>query len=127
MNGRSIAARQRGEGRLKVIVTLAILVFMIYAGVLIIPILIDEYEFQDAMTTTARIGAASRQSADDIRKSLAEEAKNDGVPLQPEDIHVQSLGGHVEVSASYSVTVNLQVYQWTLTFNPSATAAGIGS
>jgi hypothetical protein len=126
MNGRNIPGGQRGSGRLKMIITLAIFVSMIYVGVMVIPILINEYEFQDAMVTTARIGAASRQSADDIRKSLAAEAKSDDVPLQPDDIHVQSQGGHVEVSASYSVTVNLQVYQWTLTFNPSASAAGVG-
>jgi hypothetical protein len=125
MSGRTLSDRQRGSSRLKTLIWLAIFVCSIYVGILVVPVLVDEYEFQDAMTTTARIGAASRLSPDQIRKTLAAEAQDDDIPIQPDDIHVDSLGGHVQVSASYSVTVNLRVYQWTLTFNPSASAVGI--
>ncbi len=125
MSGRTLSDRQRGSSRLKTLIWLAIFFCSIYVGILVVPVLVDEYEFQDAMTTTARIGAASRLSPDQIRKTLAAEAQDDDIPIQPDDIHVDSLGGHVQVSASYSVTVNLRVYQWTLTFNPSASAVGI--
>ena len=117
--------RQRGASRLKVLIWVAVFACCIYVAVLTVPVLINEYEFQDAMTTAARIGAATRLSADQIRKTLADEAMSDDIPVRPEDIKVESAGGHVRVSASYSVTLNLQVYQWTLTFNPSATAVGI--
>lgn len=125
MSGRRFSDRQRGTTKLKAMIWLAFFVCGIYAAVLVVPVLVNEYEFQDAMTTTARIGAASRLSPDQIRKTLADEAQSDDVPVQADDIHVSSAGGHVEVSASYSVTVNFQIYQWTLTFNPKATAAAI--
>jgi len=125
MSGMTFSDRQRGSSRLKTLIWVAIFGCCIYVAVLVVPILVNEYEFQDAMTSAARIGAATRLSPDQIRKTLADEAMSDEIPVKPEDIHVESLGGHVKVSASYSVTVNLQVYQWTLTFNPSASAVGI--
>jgi Domain of unknown function (DUF4845) len=125
MRCRRSADRERGTTRVKMLMWVAIFAFCMYVGIMVVPVLLAEYEFQDAMTTTARIGAASRLSPDQIRKTLADEAISDDVPVRPEDIHVESQGGHVQVSASYSVTVNLQVYEWTLTFNPSATAAAI--
>ena len=125
MSSRTFPDRQRGSSRIKTLIWLAIFACSIYVAVLVVPVLVNEYQFQDAMTSAARIGAASRLSPDQIRKTLAEEAQSDDIPVRPEDIHIESLGGHVKVSASYSVTVNLQVYQWTLTFNPSASAVGI--
>ena len=125
MSGKTSRDRQRGGSRVKNLIWLFVFACFIYVGIVVVPVLINEYEFQDAMTTTARIGAASRLSPDQIRKTLADEAQNDDIPVKAEDIHVNSAGGHVQVSASYSVTVNLQVYQWTFTFNPSATAVAV--
>jgi len=115
---------QRGASRLSTLVWLVVFGCFMYVGVMVVPVLVGEYEFQDAMTTAARIGAASRLSADDIRKTLIAEAREDQIPIQAQDIHVESGGGRVNVSVSYSVTVNLQVYRWTLTFNPTASAVG---
>lgn len=120
MPGRSISAKQHGAGRLKAIIWLAIFASMIYVGIMVVPILLNEYQFQDAMTSTARFASANRQTADDIRASLVKEAKSEDIPIKPEDIHVESQGGNVNISAPYSVTVDLHVYQWTLNFNPSA-------
>ena len=125
MRGRSIRSRQHGAGqhgggRLKTFVWLAIFASMIYVGIMVVPILVDEYQFQDAMTSTARFASANRQTADDIRASLVKEAKSEDIPIMPEDIHVESQSGNVRISVAYSVTVDLHVYQWTLNFNPSA-------
>jgi hypothetical protein len=111
---------QRGAGRLKVIVWLAILGSMVFAGVKVIPILFSEYQFQDAMQTTARYASVNRQSPADISATLAKEAQVEDLPVQPEDIHVTSDSGNVKISADYSVTVDLKVYQLTLNFHPSA-------
>src|ERR1700690_509989 len=113
MSGRSTIPRgQRGEGRLKAIVWLAILASLMYVGIMVIPVLVDEYEFQDAMQTVARFASANRQTTDDIRAALVKEAKSEDIPLQPEDIHVESQAGNVRISAPYSVTVDLHLYQW---------------
>jgi hypothetical protein len=112
--------RQRGEGRLKALVVLAILAGTIYVGVKVIPVLISNYEFQDALESTARLATVNRQSAEDIRTAVLKEAQSEEIPIAAEDIHVKDDGGHVEISADYSVTVDLRVYQWTLNFHPNA-------
>jgi hypothetical protein len=72
------------------------------------------------MQTTARFATINRQSPDEIRKTLVQEAKSKDIPVQPENIHVTNDAGNVKISADYSVTVDLQVYQLTLNLHPSA-------
>ena len=111
---------QRGSSRLKLIIFLAVLVAMIYVGVKVIPILVSNMQFQDAIESTARFASVNRQSVDDIRTSVLKEAQNEEIPITAQDIHVKGDGGRVEIAADYSVTVNLGVYQWTLNFHPYA-------
>jgi len=112
--------RQRGSSRLKLVLFLAVVVSMIYVGVKVIPILVTNMQFQDAIESTARFASVNRQSADDIRTSVLKEAQNEEIPITAQDIHVKGDGGRVEIAADYSVTVNLGVYQWTLNFHPYA-------
>jgi hypothetical protein len=111
---------QRGASRLKLIVYLALVVSVIYIGVKVIPILVNNMQFQDAIESTARFASVNRQSVDDIRTAVLKEAQNEDIPISASDIHVKGDGGHVEIAADYSVTVNLGVYQWTLNFHPYA-------
>ena len=112
--------RQRGSSRLKLVLFLSVVVAMIYVGVKVIPILVNNMQFQDAIESTARFASVNRQSVDDIRTSVLKEAENEDIPIAAQDIHVKGDGGHVEIAADYSVTVNLGVYQWTLNFHPYA-------
>jgi hypothetical protein len=111
--------RQRGSGRLKAIVWLAILVAMVYVGIKVVPVLFSEYEFQDALQTTARFASVNRTSEGEIKDALIKEAEKEDIPVRPEDIEVHGQNGNVQIDASYSVTVDLGVYQWTLNFHPS--------
>ncbi len=112
--------RQRGSSRLKVVLFLAVVVATIYVGVKVIPILVNNMQFQDAIENTARFASVNRQTADDIRTAVLKEAENEDIPIAAEDIHVKGDAGRVEIAADYSVTVNLVVYQWTLNFHPYA-------
>jgi YbbR domain-containing protein len=116
----SARTSQRGASRLKLIGFLALLVAVIYTGVKVIPILVNNMQFQDAIESTARFASVNRQSVDDIRTSVLKEAQNEDIPIAPADIHVKGDGGHVEIAADYSVTVDLVLYQWTLNFHPHA-------
>jgi len=120
MGGSAIPGGQHGRGRLSAVIWLAILVAGVYVGIRVVPVLYSEYLFQDAMQQTARFASANRQTPDDIRASLIKEAKSQDIPIQPQDILVQSESGNVRISATYSVTVDLRVYQWTFNFNPTA-------
>jgi hypothetical protein len=111
---------ERGGSRLKSLVWLAIFGLMVYVGWKVVPVLLNEYYFQDAMQTAARFASVNRQTPQDIRDSLVKEAVKEDIPVKPDDIHVTNDAGNVQINAEYSVTVDLQFYQWTLNFHPSA-------
>ncbi len=111
---------EHGGGRLKAIIGIGVLAAMIYVGVKVIPILVNNYQFQDAIESTARFASVNRQQPDDIRSAVLKEAQNEDIPITAQDIHVRGDAGHVEIEADYSVTVDLKVYQWTLNFHPNA-------
>jgi len=98
---------------------------LIYAGIKIVPVLINEYEFQDGIQTIARFASANRQNLDKIRKDVNEEIIKDEVPIAPEDVHIEALNGNVKISAEYAILVDLKVYQLTLNFHPVASNAAL--
>ena len=118
--GHPARPRQRGASRLKLTVFVAFLVALIYVGIKVIPLLINDFQFQDAIESTARFASVNRQTPEDIRAAVLKEAQSEDIPIAAQDIHVKGDGGHVEIAADYSVTVNLVVYQWTLNFHPYA-------
>lgn len=111
---------QRGAGHLKAIVWTLILASLVYVAVKVLPVLVGEYEFQDAIQTIARFGSANRQDNTKIRQAVVAEVEKEGLPVKPEDIKVEGSSGNVNINVDYSVTVDLSVYQWTLNFHPEA-------
>ena len=113
-------AVERGSARLKTLIWLIIFGASIYAGIKIVPVLVTEYQFQDFMEQTARFGTVNRTSAETISKQVMDDAQENDIPLKAEDLHVTAQSGFVDIKADYSVTVDLNLYQWTLNFHPEA-------
>jgi len=113
-----VRLRQRGSAQMKTVFWLLGLVLAIYIGIKVLPVLFSAYEFEDSMKTTARFASVNRQTPEDIRKSMLVEATKDDLPIKPEDIKVSAKDGTVQIEANYSVTVDLEFYQWTLDFHP---------
>lgn len=111
---------EKGAGSLKAIVWTVILVTLIYVGVKVTPLLINEYEFQDGIQDIARAASVNRPDSDKIRQAVLKEAEKDELDITPDEVHVQSAGGNIRISADYSTVVDLKVYQWTLNFHPAA-------
>jgi hypothetical protein len=119
--GMPIRNKERGGSALKTLIWLAILGAFAYVAIKTVPVLMAEYQFQDFMQTTARFASVNRnQTAADVSKLVMDEATKQSIPVKPEDIHVTAQAGLVNISADYSVTVDLSVYQLTLNFHPSA-------
>src|SRR6266851_3264917 len=126
--GRDAAAKRKGEkggGHLKAIIWTMILVAFIYVAAMVLPILINEYQFQDSIQNIARFASVNRRNGDQIRKDVLDEALKEDLPVQAEDIKVESNAGNVKIFVDYSVTVDLKVYQWTLNFHPAASNASL--
>ena len=110
---------QLGAGRLRAILWLLALGTFVFVMIKVVPILVNDFVFQDGMQTIARYATATRQNPDQIRADILKEARKDEVPVDEKDIKVEAMSGNVRIHVQYSVTVDLTVYQWTLNFHPA--------
>ena len=60
---------ERGEGRLKFLMLLAVLALVAYSGYQYVPIAIQAYQFKDLMQQTVNTAAMQPQTADGLRKT----------------------------------------------------------
>ena len=102
-----------------------VLVAFIYAAAMVLPVLINEYQFQDTIQDIARFASVNRKTNEQIQKAVLDEAQKADLPVQAEDIKVQNNGGNVHINVDYSVTVDLKLYQWTLNFHPAASNSSL--
>jgi len=116
---------EKGAGHMKAIVWTMILVAFIYVTAMTIPVLINEYQFQDSLEEIARFSSVGHKSNGEIEKAVLEEAQKEDLPIQAEDIKVAGANGNVHINVDYSVTVDLKVYQLTLNFHPAASNSAI--
>jgi len=100
-------------------------VAFIYVSAIVLPVLINEYQFQDSLQNIARFASVNRKSSEQIRKDVMDEAQKEDLPVQAENIKVESNVGNIHINVDYSVTVDLKVYQLTLNFHPAANNASL--
>ena len=120
MSRSQIRRSQAGNSRLKAIVWTAILASFVYVCIRVVPLYMDDFQFRDTMQTVARFASVNRESPDQVRKKLLQEAEKAEMPIRLEDIKVVSRGGRIDIEVNYNVTVDLHVYEWTLNFHPTA-------
>jgi hypothetical protein len=116
---------ERGAGNVKAIVWTIVLVAFIYCAVMVLPVLISEYEFQDSLQEIARFASVNRRSPEQVRQSVLDEAQKEDLPVAAENIKVDGYAGNIHINVEYSVTVDLKVYQWTFNFHPDANNAAL--
>jgi len=113
MNGRN---GQRGEGRIGLIVALALLGSGIFLGVKLIPVRINAYEFRDFIQEECRF-AATRTHDEEIYKRIFEKAKELSIPLDKKNLRMERTGREMIISAKYQQTVDLKVTTYVFRFD----------
>lgn len=116
---------ERGGANIKAIVWTAILVVFIYVMAMLLPVLVNEYQFQDSLQDIARFASVNHRSNEQIKQAILDVAQKQELPVEAEDIKVSGTGGNVRIDVDYSVTIDLRVYQWTLNFHPAASNASL--
>src|SRR5437763_16023249 len=123
IQGRHAPARrccERGEGKLKTVITLAIVVLVIYSAVKIVPIYVSEYELSDKMQEQARFAVVNRYTEDQIRDNIFKVIQDLDIPAKREDIKVVSNNSMVKISLAYSVPVDVLMYHTDIHFSPNS-------
>lgn len=120
--GTSERAEQRGGSKLNTLITIVIVGALIFIAVKIVPVYVNNYEFQDSIESESRFALAGypKKSADDIRDDVFKKAQDLGIPAKAEDIQVTVNNEDVDIDLNYSVPIDLAVYQFNLQFHPHA-------
>ena len=106
---------ERGNGRLGVIIWLAVTAAAIFAAAQIIPAQIAVYEFHDFCEQRARFAATrgGRFDAKKLTKEIMDKAEELGLPVDKKKIKVKRTKNAVKVDVQHSVDVDLAIYTWT--------------
>ncbi len=89
---------ERGEGRLKGILIVVVVVLVIYSAIKIVPAYVNDYQLSDKMQEQARFAVVNHYTEDQIRD-------NNSV---------------VKISLEYIVPVDVLVYHTDLHFSPNS-------
>jgi hypothetical protein len=110
-------------GRIKKLLSLLVFLVAVYMGWTVVPIYLASYQFQDSLVTIAKFADAGivPRTDDQLREDVMKKAKELDVPLNPEAIRIIRGGPQVQISADYTVVVDLiGGKQLTLQFNPTS-------
>jgi uncharacterized membrane protein len=111
---------ERGEGKLKGIVIVAVVVLAIYSAWKIVPAYVNDYQLSDKMQEQARFAVVNRYTEDQIRNNIFKVAEDLDIPVKREAIQVVSTNAIVKISLEYTVPVDLFFYHLDLHFSPSS-------
>jgi hypothetical protein len=111
---------QRGEGKLKTVVFVALALLAIYLAFRLVPPYVSEYQLQDKMQEMARFGIVNHYSEEQIRDNIFKVVQDLDVPAKREDIKVSVTQSLVKVSLEYTVPVDMFFYSTELHFTPSS-------
>jgi len=111
---------ERGAGKLKTILFIAIALILIYMGVKLLPPYVSEYQLLDKMQEQGRFGVANRYTEGQVRDNVFKVVQDLEIPAKREDIKVTVTQAIVKVSMEYTVPVDLLFYSTELHFSPSS-------
>ena len=109
-----------GEGRLKGILIVVIVVLAIYTAWKVVPVYVNEYQLSDKMQEQARYAVVNRYTEDQIRDNIFKVIQDLDIPAKREDIKVVSNNSVVKISLDYSVPVDVWMYHTDIHFSPNS-------
>ena len=111
---------ERGAGKFKAVLVIAVIALVIYSAVKIIPAYFSDYQLSDKMQEQARYAVVNRYTEEQIRENIFKVVQDLDIPAKREDIKVTASNSIVKVSLAYTVPVDLFFYHLDLKFSPSS-------
>ena len=111
---------ERGEGRLKGILIVVIIVLAIYTAWKMVPPFVNDYQLSDKMQEQSRYAMVNHYTVEQIRDNIYKVMVDLDIPAKKEDIKIVADGNVVKVSLDYTVPVDVLVYHTDLHFTPNS-------
>ncbi len=117
--------RERGEGKLQLILALAGVFVLVVGAWEVVPWYIKGYSFRDAIRTQIKFARVERKTSDQVQKELFQRAQELRIPLERKAIKVSLQPTNVRITAQYTVVMNLYImeYEKTWVFNEDTSTA----
>ena len=115
-------SKQSGMITFKAVLVVALFVVLVYLGIKLVPPLVNNYQFQEELTTLTSgfTSYAASRTEENIREEVLRKAKDRGLPIKPDQVHVVKSAYGVYIEVRYNVMVETPAYTFNLKFNPWA-------
>jgi hypothetical protein len=116
---RSRRQGERGEGRLKFLVIIAILAVIGYSAYQYVPVAVNAYQLKDVMQQTVNTAALQSQTtAESLKKTLTDRAQEYGAPPPPAtQVGVTQQEGRWLARVQYTRQITFPFYTYQYTFD----------
>jgi hypothetical protein len=104
-------AAEKGEGRLGTLFAITLLIVLIYAGVKVVPVMINTYALKDFIEEEARF-AAVRTNDEEIKQRVFNKARELELPVEMKQIHTERNNSRFDIAVSYTVPIVTPVYTY---------------
>jgi uncharacterized membrane protein len=111
---------ERGEGRMKGILIVVIVVLAIYTAWKMVPPYVNDYQLADMMQEQSRYAMVNHYTEEQIRDKIYKVIVDLDIPAKREDIKIVANNNVVKISLDYTVPVDVLVYHADLHFNPNS-------
>jgi hypothetical protein len=111
---------ERGAGKLKSVLFLAVVLLIIYSAIKIVPAYVTDYQISDKMQEQARYAVVNRYTEDQIRDNIFKVVQDLEIPAKRDAIKVSANNSVVKISMEYTVPIDLFFYHLDLHFAPSS-------
>jgi hypothetical protein len=105
---------------IKALFGLFVVVAIVYLGVKTMPPYFANYQFEDIVDNEAKMNSYNQKTEQEIREGILKKAHDLEIPLTSEQVKVQRMGAELEISADYTVHIDIPVYPFDLHFTPSS-------
>jgi len=111
---------ERGEGRLKGMLIVVVLVLGIYTAWKMVPPYVNDYQLADKMQEQSRYAMVNHFTEEQIRDNIFKVVQDLDIPAKREDIKIVANGSVVRISLDYTIPVDVLVYHTDLHFSPNS-------
>jgi hypothetical protein len=105
----------KGEGRIGLVIAIAIVGTAAFLGLKIIPVRVAAYEFKDVLREEARYGAV-RNSDSEVHKRIMTRASELDIPLEKKNLKVVRHTRDIVITAKYEHPIDLKVTTYVFKF-----------
>jgi hypothetical protein len=109
-----------GKITFKAILSIAFIVAVIYCGIKVIPVYVNNYQLQDYIQTQTPFWLTQRAPADVVLKSILAKAQDLDLPLGEDDVTIVDNPSKVSVNIDLHVPVDLMVFTLPLHFTDTS-------